>query len=42
MTLAITNATIVVANDAGDVVKRGNVLVDDEGAIDANVSLRVA
>ena len=35
MTLAITNATVVVANDAGDVIERGNILVNDDGVIEA-------
>jgi 5-methylthioadenosine/S-adenosylhomocysteine deaminase len=35
MTLAVTNATVVVANDAGDVIERCNVLVNDRGAIEA-------
>lgn len=35
MTLAITNATVVVANDAGQVIEQGNVLVNDDGVIEA-------
>ena len=42
MTLAITNATVVVANDAGDVIERGNILVDDDGVIEAVTTKSVA
>ena len=35
MTLAVTNATVVVANDSGDVIENGNVLVNDDGVIEA-------
>lgn len=35
MTLAITNATIVVVNDNGDVIENGNIRVNDDGVIDA-------
>lgn len=35
MTLAVTNATVVVANESGDVIEHGNVLVNDDGVIEA-------
>lgn len=35
MTLAVTNATVVVANESGDVIEHGNVLVNDVGVIEA-------